>query len=518
MKRFKFLGFVIGLLGYAAMLPAQEIEPIRLELPVQLESSSYRYELLGEQGLLLFYESNELDSIGKRKWYFSLIDTNLTEKWMRFLLLEDGMKVQKVVSTEERVAIVLMNSITKKQEANSYEIVSYNIVNSKFGLLGGTFPAQSEIADAELAGDKLLIGLNLKDYLADFLLFDLKSGELTTLDASLDNQLLIREIGASAAQGIFVAAVKQFENKRYKADIFLVFDTQGNLRRQYQPNEEQSHFLASIGFAFLEDDIIALGAFERESKRAAALKDVSGNPEREAIGVFYLRLKADGSMLSQFYRFNQIPNIDKVLAREDLLRLRQLQSRGKAIQQTEISFQFLKPEILNHADQLIFAAEAFQPQYRVESRIDYDFYGRPIPYTYTIFEGYNFFNTLIVSFDKTGNINWVNGFRMEDLLTFQLENHVRISKSGNELLTALFHKGSLQSKLFHADGRAASELEKLKVDMKFPNDRLLDEHFGRIYPWYDSYYLLAGNQKISNNRLRIENPRSAFFLQKIVFE
>ncbi|MBZ0241874.1 MAG: hypothetical protein K8F24_01545, partial [Bacteroidales bacterium] len=293
---------------------------------------------------------------------------------------------------------------------------------------------------------------------------------------------------------------------------------QGNLRRQYQPNEEQSHFLASIGFAFLEDDIIALGAFERESKRAAALKDVSGNPEREAIGVFYLRLKADGSMLSQFYRFNQIPNIDKVLAREDLLRLRQLQSRGKAVEQTEISFQFLKPEILNHTGQLIFAAEAFQPQYRIESRIDYDFYGRPIPYTYTIFEGYNFFNTLIVSFDKTGDINWVNGFRMEDLLTFQLENHVRISKSGNELLTALFHKGSLQSKLFHADGRAASELEKLKVDMKFPNDRLLDEHFGRIYPWYDSYYLLAGNQKISNNRLRIENPRSAFFLQKIVFE
>jgi len=518
MKLFKFLVLVIGFFGFAKTLAAQEIEPIRLELPVQLESRSYRYELLGEQGLLLFYESNELDSIGKRKWYFSLIDTNLTEKWIRFLLLEDGMKVQKVVSTEERLAIILTNSTSKKQDAISYEIVSYNIANSKFGLLGGTFPAQAEIADAELAGDKLLVGLNLKDYLADFLLFDLKTGALSTLDASLGGQLLVREIGASAAQGIFVAAVKQFENKRYKADVFLVFDMQGNLRRQYQPNENQSHFLASIGFAFIENDIIVLGAFERESKRAVSLKDVSEDLEREAIGIFYLRLKADGSMQSQFYRFNQIPNIDQVLAREDLLRLRQQQSRGKATEQTEISFQFFKPEILNLTDQLIFAAEAFQPQYRVESRIDYDFYGRPIPYTYTIFEGYNFFNTLIVSFDKSGNINWINGFRMENLLTFQLVSHVRISKSGNELLTALFHNGSLQSKLFHADGRAASELEKLKVDLRFPNDRLLEEHFGRIYPWYGAYYLVAGNQKISNNRLRIENPRSVFFLQKLVFE
>ncbi|MCK9451920.1 MAG: hypothetical protein M0Q90_09540 [Bacteroidales bacterium] len=518
MKLIKFLGFVLGFIVCVSTLSAQEIEPIRLELPVQLESSSYRYELLGEQGLLLFYESNELDSIGKRKWYFSLIDTNLTEKWIRFLLLEDGMKVQKVASTNERVAIILTNSISKKQDAISYEIVSYNITNSKFGLLGGTFPAQAEIADAELAGDKLMIGLNLKDYLADFLLFDLKTGALTTLDASLDGQLLIREIGASEAQGVFVAAVKQFENKRYKADVFLAFDSRGNLRRQYKPDGDQSHFLAAIGFAFVDNDIIALGSFERESKRAATLKDVDGNPEREAIGVFYLRLKADGVMQSQFYRFNQIPNIDKILAREDLLRLRQLQSRGKITEQTEISFQFFKPEILNLTDQLVFAAEAFQPQYRIESRIDYDFYGRPIPYTYTIFEGYNFFNTLIVSFDKSGNINWINGFRMENLLTFQLENHVAISKSGNELLSALFHNGSLQSKLFHVDGKAASELEKLKVDLRFPNDRLLEEHFGRIYPWYDAYYLVAGNQKISNNRLRITNPRSVFFLQKLVFE
>ncbi len=87
---------------------------------------------------------------------------------MRFLLLEDGMKVEKVVATAERVVILLMNSTSKKQDALSYEIVSYNISNSKFGLLGGTFPAQAEITDAAMLGDKLLVGLNLKDYLADF--------------------------------------------------------------------------------------------------------------------------------------------------------------------------------------------------------------------------------------------------------------------------------------------------------------------------------------------------------------
>lgn len=518
MKLFKFLSVVIYLIGFAVTLSGQQLEPIRFELPVQLESRSYRYELLDEQGLLLFYESNELDSIGKRKWYFSLIDTNLTEQWTRFLLLENGMKVEKIVATADRVVILLMNSTSKKQNALSYEIVSYNISNSKFGLLGGTFPAQAEITDAAMLGDKLLVGLNLKDYLADFLLFDLKSGDLNTLDVSISGQLLIREIEASTSQGIFVAAVKQFENKRFKTDMFLVFDSQGRLRRQYKPNDTQNNFLASIGFTFIDEDIIALGAFERESKRAATLKDVDGNPEREAIGVFYIRLKADGSILSQFYHFNQIPGIDKVLAREDLLRLRQQQSRGKAIQQAEISFQFFTPQIIKQGNQLIFAAEAFQPQYRIESRIDYDFYGRPIPYTYTIFEGYKFFNTLLVSFDQIGNIKWVNGFRMEDLISFQLENHVKISKNGNELLTALFHDGSIQNKLFFPDGTQASELEKVKVDLKFPNDRLLEENFGKIYPWYKGYYLITGNQKLSNNRLRIENPRSVFFLQKVVFE
>lgn len=517
MRLFKYTCLFIGLMVFFRA-EAQEIEPIRLELPVQLESKSYRYQLLGEQGVLLFYESRELDEAGKRKWYFSLLDTNLTERWMRFMALNDGMRVERIVASKDRLAVILLNTKSKKQDPVQYEIVSFSIETSKFGLLGGNFPAKSEVAAASLSGDQLLIGLNLDDYLADFLLFDLKLGALNALDSNLDGQLLITEMATSNTSGDFIVSVKQFENKRFIADVFLVFDSGGSLLRQYKPEIGQAGFLASVGFAFFEDDIIVLGTFERENKRPAALKDVSGNQEREAVGLFYLQLHPDGSLQSQFYNFNQVPNIDVALAREDLMRLRQQQSRGKTQEQTEISFQFYKPIILKQDSQLVFAAEAYRPQYRVESRIDYDFYGRPIPYTYTLFEGYNFFNTLIVSFDKNGQIQWVNSFRMQDLLSFNRDYHVMLTREQDEFLAALFNEGSIQNKTLQFDGTSPGVMDKVIPDLKFPNDRLLDDSFSRIHHWYDSYYLLTGNQKISNNRLRIENPRSVFFMQKLVFE
>src|SRR5690606_1316430 len=150
------------------------------------------------------------------------------------------------------------------------------------------------------------------------------------------------------------------------------------------------------------------------------LKDAQETTAREAAGLFYLQLKPNGQSNIQYHPFASLPNIDNALASEDLMRYRQQQSRGKVnIEETDIAFQFYEPQLIKQDSLLLFSAEAFRPRYRVESRIDYDFYGRPIPYTYTIFEGYQFFNTLLVSFNNEGGVNWLNTFQIRDLTSYE---------------------------------------------------------------------------------------------------
>ncbi|MDN5349226.1 MAG: hypothetical protein PWQ54_622 [Bacteroidales bacterium] len=517
MKRFSCIILLVLFVGH--YVQAQEYEPVRLELPTRLDVKSYGYELLGENGLMLFYESNELDENNKRKWFFSKLDTNLTEQWVKLVALSEGMLIHKILSTKERLIVLFIKNSGKKQEPIAYEIVSFHMLTEKFSLMGGDFPAQSEINALAAQKDKLLVGINLADNLADLLLFDLSKGSLKTLDVLAEGQYIIQEIAVMQSDERFGVFVKRLENKRVEADVFLFFDLNGGLINRFEVVDEQHRYLASVGFFSQQGELGAIGTYEREKNKPTAIKNAQETIGREAAGMFFLQLEPNGQSNIKYHPFASLPNIDIALASEDLMRLRQQQSRGKAkLEETDIAFQFYKPQLISKDSLFIFSAEAFRPRYRVESRIDYDFYGRPIPYTYTIFEGYQFFNTLLVSFNRSGEVNWLNTFQLRDLITYELDRHVFVSLLENDVLAAAYHEGVLHSKLISLDGELIGEPARTNLDMRFSNDRLLEENFGRLIYWYGNYFIVTANQKISNSRLVGDNPRSVFFLQKIAFE
>ncbi|MDD4373608.1 MAG: hypothetical protein PHG67_06800 [Bacteroidales bacterium] len=516
MKQFNCLFFLI-LLYFSVQ--AQEYEPVRLELPARIDSKSYGYELLGVEGLMLFYESRELDENNRRNWYFSKLDTNLTEKWVKLVALSEGMRIHKILSTEERLVVLFLNNTGKKQDPIPYEIISFHLKNEKFSLMGGVFPAQSEISKLAAYGDKLMIGVNLADNLADLLFFNLSDGSLTPIDILSEGQYLIQEIDVISDSRKFGVFLKRFGSKRFEADIFLIFDSNGQLINRFEIADEQHRFLASVGFYGHGEEIVAIGTYEREKSKPTALKNAQETTAREAAGLFYLQLKPNGQSSIQYHPFAGLPNIDNALASEDLMRYRQQQSRGKAsMEEADIAFQFYEPQLINQDSLLLFSAEAFRPRYRVESRIDYDFYGRPIPYTYTIFEGYQFFSTILVSFNTEGGVNWLNTFQIRDLKSYELERHVNVSANQGEVLAAFYNEGVLHSKLFDLEGGLIGEVARTNLDLRFSNDRLLEENFGRLDYWYSNYFVVTANQKINNSRLVSNNPRSVFFIQKIAFE
>jgi hypothetical protein len=124
----------------------------------------------------------------------------------------------------------------------------------------------------------------------------------------------------------------------------------------------------------------------------------------------------------------------------------------------------------------------------------------------------------LVSFDRSGEVNWLNTFQLRDLITYELDRHVFVSLLENDVLAAAYHEGVLHSKLISLDGELIGEPVRTNLDMRFSNDRLLEENFGRLIYWYGNYFIVTANQKISNSRLVGDNPRSVFFLQKIAFE
>jgi hypothetical protein len=67
------------------------------------------------------------------------------------------------------------------------------------------------------------------------------------------------------------------------------------------------------------------------------------------------------------------------------------------------------------------------------------------------------------------------------------------------------------------DGIEIGCTEQSKIASDFANDRLMEENFSSVIHWYANYYLGTGYQKIANNKLRDNNPRTVFYLNKLGF-
>jgi len=152
-----------------SVIKSQAYEPIRVELSANIDFPSYHIESLGKKGLLLFYESQEVSDNQKRKWYFSLLDTTLTEKWVQIVPLTDGMMFQSSGKNEDRVAMLFTYNGKTKDHPIDYEVITFSYPQQQFNLIGGSLPEKASIAGFTSNGNSALMAINLPKSKSDFL-------------------------------------------------------------------------------------------------------------------------------------------------------------------------------------------------------------------------------------------------------------------------------------------------------------------------------------------------------------
>lgn len=511
---------ILFLAIFLRQLSAQVVEPVRIEMPARIDVAAYQTLFFGEKGMMVYYESTETDEQGKRKWYFSKLDTTLREQWLQYVPLTDGLVRFDAHNDSNGAVILFSNSESKKSSSTSYEVLIFNVLNSSFQLVGGNLPEKSTIRGMGVSGNKLLIGINLPKFESDLLLFDLRDGSMQSVSHGITGQSVIHTIEGSQKTNRFQIAVKRFENNRMAEDVFLTINNNGEITDRWSYIADGMYLHSMTLHDGEEGSLIVAGSFDNDRRRATARAAASASELNfEAKGVFFMRFSPNQAVTASFRGFDSFSNIYRALSTDDLIRSRNRINRGRMIgPEPQITFQFYKPRLLAFNDQWIFSAEAFKPQYRFETRMDYDFYGRLVPFTYSVFEGYQFFSTILLSFDSSGNMLWSSDFETRNILLPSLRSSVALIPDSNNIVLAYVLNGMLNSKVVNADGSQLGQNEQVKIESTYTNDRLLEENFASFHPWFGPYFIATANQRISNNRLRTNNPRSVFFVQKIILE
>lgn len=515
------LNFILLILCWTLLsVRGQNSQAVRLEVPSNIDVDSYHIESLGEMGALIFYESSELNKEGKRKWYFALFNTRLSQDWLKFVDLSDKIEFIEARLTQKKLHLLFMNTSRSRFDHGFYEIVTYDIKTQNFNLISGAVPEKASFAGFEVIGSKACLGLNLKKNITDILFIDLQNGEINPVHLMPDSQNMIMHIQADEANNQFYCVLKVNKDKRYLQDYIISLNLKGEQKElMVVDSDDNSKLLHTF---ILQPDrsgkLEVFGTFDIIGGRVASFKDLEDDDDAKGAGVFYLRFEKVQLVKQTYYDFINFDNIPGSLQGRAIKSIRKPDNSNKSVDIKPFTayYHLYEPQLLELKDQYVFSVELYTPHYRTETRMDYDFYGRPYPTSYNVFDGYEFYDVVLMGLDKEGSLLWNNDFTMRNVKTFSLQRHSLVFEDEASISIAYVNDGKIISHTIN--GAVDVHGDEVNIESRFYRDNTVRDENNHIMKWYGKYMLVYGYQQLNNRSLNDQNERTVFYVNKIAYQ
>ena len=514
---------LIAFLFLSTWVSAQQVEPVRFEVNRWNKEQDCHFQVTGDADGIMVYQTDRVDKDKRCLWNFANLDSSLYETRSDLIPLPEKLKFFASDSDGRHAAFLFVNEGNKKAaDTLDFLVVNYNRKENTYKTFWNKWPEKTVPLSVEVVDGTMLLALNNKNGNGFLSFYDLTSNACRTVSPSPSMSFVLFQTEAFRKEHCFVVAAKEYENKRFVSTSFLVYSPTGNLQGSYRYDNIPNAALGRMGFRFdAGKDLVVIGTLERETGRKVNLQGVTEDFDKESVGVVWMRFEA-GRPDSHVYLFKDMPEIEQALTASDRVRVREERLKNQKKDNPtkgEIAFQFLSPRITDFGDLTVFAAEAFMPYYHTETRMSYGYYGYygGYPYTYTVFDGYDFFSEIILAFDQEGHLKWQQSVKFDNELTYDLFSHSSEGVCYDELVVASPYRNNLRYTAFDANGQALMNQQNEKLAPIHGADYVEDEYFAQITQWYGSRFLIFGSQIIQNST-QPKARRTVYYLQKIQYD
>lgn len=501
---------------------AQQVETSRFEVERWSKNQDCRFVSFGEQGGMMVTATDKADEEKNQLWNFITLDTSLYDLKSDLIPLPERYALFDAKSSDRWAAFVFVNEKKQKTDSVVFWVVTYNRVEQEFNTFWGRLPERSTLQSIALIDGTLMLSVNGRTGNGFLSQYDLDSHSQRTITPAINNDYVLFQLAVVPESKEFVLAVREFVEKRYKATCFFVYSRNGTLLQSHRFENGENAGLGRMCYAFdSAHRLMVYATLERESNRKVTAEGMTEDFSREAVGVIWIKFATAGTQ-SKTYLFKNLPDIDEALTSGDRLRVKEellRMQKGKKKEKGEIAFQFYTPRLVEFGGYKVFAAEAFQPVFHTETRMEYGYYGfyGTFPVTYTIFDGYDFFSEILLAFDDEGELKWHNTLRFDNDLCEELSSHAVEAVALDELLVSSPSHNTLRYEVFDTDGARLLNQQTLPLDFLYRTDLFDEEYDAGISPWYGERFLIHGCQIVQNPALR-NTRRTVFYLQKIQYE
>lgn len=511
--KYIFLVF-IGIL-FSMGIFSQEGNPLRIELNANLNMENYHLVPCGGKGVLVFFESNDKGSnLDTRIWHFALYDKNFKQQWLADTALNEGAKFNGYKHNNGETYLFFVNSERRKSPHN-FHILKVNFGSADFNVLDVNVSDGSSMLNAFFNNNKLIVGFNNSSFQPDIAVIDLKDAATRIIHPQLEGLNILQQIIMDEDNQEILMVIENYLGKKQHALNILRMNLSGGILKTYTINPALSgKVINAARIASSEGDTLLIcGTYSNEVSKLSENTDESG---AESAGYFITKFVGTEEVLINYYNFLEFEEMFRSLNSKTIADLRvkaeKQKSKGK---EYSLDYTLILHDIVELDSNYVLLTEAYYPEYRTVTNMYYDYYGRPIPQTYTVFDGYKYISTIAASFSDEGELNWDNGLEFLNIMTFNLAKYGESYISNNEM--ALFYAN--ENKVYYKiigekeDPQAA---QKMAIAKMYKGDKLMEDLGSKIIHWYDNYFICYGYQQIKNNRVS-GGKRTIFFFNKIAF-
>lgn len=516
MIRFKFrILFSVLLISLQLSLFAQVNKPVRLEIPVKDDSEIYKVVTCDDNGIAIIYLSSDTDETGRLLWITAFLDRNLREIWRKPFALPRGFSLAEARYSNSH--LVGFWHAVKGNASENLRIVDLNVKDSTIREVSYTVPEKSELSHFGICNHFALAGLNTKNDQSMLIRYDLTSGAVTSINQDVEGNVVIESMNIDADSGVVSTILRTTGSSKQRAYYLVKSDRSGQKVSELKLGKFDDKNLINTAFSLKIDsgsDLI-IGSYGNSSRT----KVIDGY---ESVGVastgfFSILVQKNAIVNTTFYEFSDFQNFFRYLRKPSDLSVRRGSSKSeKGSKEITIDHDLLAHDVFKWKDNYVFVAEAYYPEYRTVTTMVYDYYGRPYPSTYSVFEGFRYLTTFIAGFDSTGAMKWNNDLELRNMLTQNLKQKVLAWEDTDGLVLSYSNDGKIASKIL-PEGTAKGNILYTDIAPLSSRDKIYKDSNSNMVYWYGNYFLAYGYQNIRNSYQSDRNNKNVFYLNKIAF-
>jgi hypothetical protein len=296
--------------------------------------------------------------------------------------------------------------------------------------------------------------------------------------------------------------------------VIMEIDIEGNIVTSIDPDFGTGpQFPVTSRFVRRDDGArMVIGTYNTVPGRLPSGEDYEMN---QSAGMFTAVFDEEAQLSMNYYNFLDFENLRTGMSRKEYYKMQR--RSHKSSEEYSLNYSLLVHEIDTLAGNYILLLESFYPDYRTVSDITYDYWGRPIPQTYTIFEGYKYISGFVAAFDPSGELLWDNSMEIYNVSSYELGYKIDYLLDNRDMVFFYNEAGKITYKAIEED-MALTGLEHAELDTYHAGDKIVETGYDFMTPWYEDYYICHGYQKIRNNSMIEKNRRTIFYFAKVAFE